>query len=51
MPTIKPYFEDRWATLKDNNDDHLSDTLSLLKGLHTKMGILLRSLTKDELKR
>ena len=50
-PTIKPYFEDRWAMLKDNNDDHLSNTLSLLKGLHAKMGILLRSLTNDDLKR
>jgi len=50
-PTIKPYFEDRWATLKDNNDDQLSHSLSLLKGLHAKMGILLRSFTKDDLKR
>jgi len=49
-PTIKPYFEDRWATLIDANDDDLSHTLSLLKGLHAKMGTLLRSLTKDDLK-
>jgi hypothetical protein len=50
-PTIKAYHEDRWAKLIDDNDDNLSHTLSLLKGLHAKLGILLRSLTKDELKR
>lgn len=50
-PTIKAYHEDRWAKLKDDNDDNLSHTLSLLKGLHAKLGTLLRSLSKDELKR
>lgn len=50
-PTIKPYFEDRWANLIDANDNNLENTLSLLKGLHTKLGMLLRSLTKDDLKR
>jgi len=50
-PTIKPYHEDRWAKLADDNDDDLRNTLSLLKGLHAKLGILLRSLSKDDLKR
>ncbi len=50
-PTIKAYHEDRWATLKDNNDNNISHTLALLKGLHAKLGTLLRSLTKDDLKR
>lgn len=50
-PTIKPYHEDRWARLADDNDDDLSNTLSLLNGLHAKLGILLRSLTKEDLKR
>lgn len=50
-PTIKPYFEDRWAALIDNNDNNLSHSLSLLKGLHAKMGSLMRSLTKADLKR
>lgn len=51
VPTIKPYFEDRWATLADDNDNDLSHSLSLLRGLHAKWGILLRSLTKTDLKR
>ncbi len=48
-PTIRPYFEDRWANLIDGNDDDLTDTLSLLKGLHSKLGKLFRHMTKDEL--
>lgn len=50
-PTIRPYFEDRWATLIDNNDDDLTDTLSLLKGLHAKLGKLLRNISKEDLSR
>ena len=50
-PTIKPYHEDRWARLIDGNDSDLRHTLSLLKGLHAKMGTLLRSFTKADLKR
>ncbi|WP_353779802.1 YfiT family bacillithiol transferase [Winogradskyella sp. 3972H.M.0a.05] len=50
-PTIRPYFEDRWATLIDCNDDDLSDTLSLLTGLHAKLSKLLRNLSDTDLKR
>lgn len=48
-PTIRPYFEDRWATLIDGNDDDLSDTLSLLIGLHAKLGKLLRNISEEDL--
>ena len=50
-PTIRPYYEDRWAKLVDCNDDNLSDTLSLLKGLHAKLCALLKSLSTEELSR
>ena len=50
-PTIRPYYEDRWATLVDGNDDNLEDTLYLLKGLHAKLGKLLRNISEDELSR
>lgn len=50
-PTIKPYYEDRWAKLIDGNDNDLSNSLLILKGLHAKWVMLLKSLTKDELKR
>lgn len=51
VPTIKPYYEDRWARLIDANEYDLENSLSLLKGLHGKWVSLLQSLTKDELKR
>ncbi|OUR99472.1 metal-dependent hydrolase [Flavobacteriales bacterium 33_180_T64] len=50
-PTIRPYYEDRWANLIDSNDDNLEDTLHLLKGLHAKLGKLLRHISKHELSR
>nr|WP_321237320.1 putative metal-dependent hydrolase [uncultured Psychroserpens sp.] len=48
-PTIRPYYEDRWATLVDGIDDNLKDTLFLLKGLHAKLGKLLRHISEEEL--
>ena len=50
-PTIRPYFEDRWAGLIDGHDDDLTDSLSLLRGLHSKWGKLLRNISKEELLR
>lgn len=50
-PTIKPYFEDRWAKLIDGNENDLSNSLSLLTSLHAKWVVLLKSLTKDDLNR
>lgn len=50
-PLIKPYEEDRWALLDDGNNNDISDSLSLLKHLHSKWGRLLRTLAKDDLKR
>jgi len=50
-PTIKPYHEDRWAKLIDGNESDLSNSISLLTGLHAKWVVFLRSLTKEDLKR
>lgn len=51
VPTIRPYYEDRWAELVDGVDDDLEDTMLLLWGLHGKWVKLLKSLTPDDLKR
>jgi len=48
-PTIKPYFEDRWANLSDANTDDVTASLMLLKGLHAKWATLLRSLSSEQL--
>lgn len=50
-PTIKAYFEDRWAELADSKDDDLTLSLNLIDGLHAKWVRILRSLTADQLER
>ena len=51
IPEIRPYFEDRWAKLADGQDDDISDSVALLKALHRKWGVLLRSLSEADLNR
>ena len=48
-PTIRPYYEDRWATLIDSTDDNLENSLSLLKGLHAKLCQLLKHISEEEM--
>jgi hypothetical protein len=50
-PTIRPYYEDRWASLIDSQDDELGSSLQLLMGLHAKLVKVLRSISSDEMKR
>lgn len=49
-PTIKPYFEERFAELIDYTQP-IDATLLILKGIHKKLGIILRNLNQDELQR
>lgn len=49
-PTIRPYYEARWAELSDSLTDEIDESLTLLKGLHKKWTRLLKNLTKEELK-
>lgn len=51
QPTIRPYFEDRWALLNDSLDNDLSCSISLITGLHAKWVKLLRSLNHKQLDR
>ena len=50
-PTIKPYFEDRWAELPDTTETPVSESIKILNGLHTRWIILLKSLTQIELQK
>ncbi|WP_299115249.1 YfiT family bacillithiol transferase [uncultured Winogradskyella sp.] len=49
-PTIRPYFEDRFAKLIDYSEP-LDASISILKGVHAKLGVLLKSFSEDDLKR
>jgi hypothetical protein len=50
-PTIKPYFEDRWADLPDSKQITVDSSLKILEGLHERWVVLLNSLTEIELSR
>jgi uncharacterized damage-inducible protein DinB len=50
-PTIKPYFEDRWAELADSKNMPIEPALNILDGLHQRWVVLLKSLTKEDLER
>ncbi len=49
-PTIKAYFEDRWAELADYAEP-LDVTLDFLDALHRRWVVLLRSLSSQDLER
>lgn len=46
-PTIKPYDQDAWAALGDANHTEVSESLAILKGLHSRWARLLESLTPE----
>lgn len=50
-PTIKPYFETRWAKLPDGKTLPIEPSLKLLEGLHARWANMLKSLSDKELKR
>ena len=50
-PTIKAYFEDRWAKLSDYSSVPVSVSLGLLESLHRRWVGLLRSLGPEDLNR
>ncbi len=47
-PTIKAYFEDRWAELQDTQDTPITTSLTLLTTLHERWVALMRSLTFED---
>jgi DinB family protein len=50
-PTIKPYDEARWAELADSRETPIEVSLTLLDSVHTRWGIVLRSMTDDDFAR
>lgn len=47
-PTIRPYYEDRWANLEDGLTADTELSLTLLETLHKRWVILLRSLQDSD---
>ena len=50
IPTIRPYFEDRWADLPDSETD-IDVSLKLIEGLHERWSRLLRSMSDSDYRR
>ena len=50
-PTIRPYFEDRWAQLDEVKLIPIDISLSLLESLHARWVILLKTLSEDDMSR
>jgi uncharacterized damage-inducible protein DinB len=50
-PTIKPYYEDRWALLDDANQAPIELSLNLLSALHERWVWFLRSLKEVDFER
>jgi len=50
-PTIKPYFEDRWAKLDDALTAPIELSLNLLEALHERWVWFLRSLRDEDFQR
>ncbi len=50
-PTIKPYFEDRWAELPEASTAPVEISIALLESLHRRWVLLLRALTAEQWKR
>src|SRR5439155_21179602 len=48
QPTIKAYYEDRWAALKDSRTGDVRAPLALLEALHARWVQLLRSMTEGQ---
>lgn len=49
-PTIRPYFEDRWAELADSKLP-IDVSLKILEGIHLRWVVLLESLTDEDFRR
>lgn len=49
QPTIKAYYEDRWAELFDTKDAPIEISLNFIKALHAKWVYLLKGLLEEDL--
>ncbi len=50
-PTIRPYFEDRFAELTDSKNFPIEASLQMLEGTHKRWVALLKSLSEEDLQK
>jgi len=49
-PTIRPYFEDKWAELADSKEP-LEHSFKIIDGVHHRWAVLLGSLSEEDFQR
>ena len=47
-PTIKPYYEERWAELLDTTSMPIQPSLKMIEGIHERWTVLLNNLTDEQ---
>ena len=50
-PTIKPYYEERWAELSDSKTMPIDSALKMIQGIHERWTVLFNGISEKELKR
>ena len=50
-PTIRPYYEDRWAKLPDNDLCPITVSLDILQGIHSRLVAVLKTLSEEQWQR
>lgn len=50
LPTIRPYFEDRWAELEDSKLP-IEVSIKVIEGIHKRWTTLLRAMTDEDFRR
>ncbi|MDQ6421742.1 bacillithiol transferase BstA [Paenibacillus sp. LHD-117] len=50
-PTIRPYYEERWAELADTTDEPIDSALELIDAMHRKWITLLRAMSEEQFAR
>ena len=48
QPTIKPYFEERWAELHDAKGMPIEPSLKMIEGIHERWTVLLKHLSDEQ---
>jgi hypothetical protein len=51
QPTIKPYYEERWAELVDSKNMPIEPSLKMIDGIHERWIVLLNNLTEVQYQR
>ena len=50
VPTIRPYYEDRWANLADAQLP-IDDSMKIIEGVHSRWAALLNSMSDEDFQR